>query len=158
MWTGQFRSPLHQNSLKKGSSSNEIIPHKVSKINGSERTLEKTTAHLHSLQGFKGTILGTIWIVPSQTFNFKMYYFITWWTFVTECWCNGLLNCVPFTYQERFLGYRYTLIKFGILSSKENCINFTAHRQGIHIIVSYICIVHTSFSYTRKFVMWTFGN
>ena len=25
--------------------------------------------------------------------------------------------------------------------------------QGIHIIVSYICIVHTSFSYTRKFVM-----
>ena len=30
--------------------------------------------------------------------------------------------------------------------------------QGIHIIVSYICIVHTSFSYTRKFVMWTFGN
>ena len=34
----------------------------------------------------------------------------------------------------------------------------TEHWQGIHIIVSYICIVHTSFSYTRKFVMWTFGN
>ena len=38
---------------EKGSSSNEIILHKVSKINGSERTLEKTTAHLHCLQGLR---------------------------------------------------------------------------------------------------------
>ena len=53
---------------------------------------------------FKGTILGTIWIVSSQTLNFEMYYFITWWTFFTECWCNGLLNGVLFTYQKIFGG------------------------------------------------------
>ena len=38
------------------------------------------------------------------------YYFITWWTYYSECWCNGLLKCVPFTYQQIILGYRYTLI------------------------------------------------
>ena len=32
------------------------------------------------------------------------YYFIKWWTFYSECWCNGLLKCVPFTYQKSFLG------------------------------------------------------
>ena len=37
-----------------------------------------------------------------------MYYFITW-IFFTACWSNGLLNCVPFTYQKIFLGCRYTL-------------------------------------------------
>ena len=37
------------------------------------------------------------------------YYPITWWTFFFECWCNGLLNCVPFTYQKIFVGNRYTL-------------------------------------------------
>ena len=26
--------------------------------------------------------------------------FITGWTFFSECWCNGLLKCVPFTYQK----------------------------------------------------------
>ena len=46
--------------------------------------------------GFKGTIL----IVSSQTLNFEMYYFTTWWIFFT--WGNGLLNCVPFTYQKYF--------------------------------------------------------
>ena len=30
------------------------------------------------------------------------YYFITWWTFYSECWCNGLLKCVPFTYKNIF--------------------------------------------------------
>ena len=30
----------------------------------------------------------------------KLYYFITWWTFFYECWCNGLLKGVPFTYQK----------------------------------------------------------
>ena len=41
----QFRSPLHQHSKKKGSSSNEIMLHKVLNITGSERTLEKTIHH-----------------------------------------------------------------------------------------------------------------
>ena len=35
-------------------------------------------------------------------------YFITWWTFFFECWCKGLLNCVPFTYKTKN-GDRYTL-------------------------------------------------
>ena len=30
------------------------------------------------------------------------YYFITWWTFFFECWCNGILKCIPFTYQKIF--------------------------------------------------------
>ena len=33
---------------------------------------------------FKGTSLDTILIVSSQTLNFEMYYFITWWIFFTE--------------------------------------------------------------------------
>ena len=37
------------------------------------------------------------------------YYLITWWTFYSECWGNGLLKCVPFTYQKITFGYRYTL-------------------------------------------------
>ena len=48
----QFSSPLQQHSkktvhlvMKSG--------HKVSKITGSERTLEKTTPHLHCLQGLR---------------------------------------------------------------------------------------------------------
>ena len=57
-----------------------------------------------------GTILGTNLIVSSQTLNFELHYFIkSWWIFLTECWCNGLLNCVPFTYQKLFFGYRYAL-------------------------------------------------
>ena len=43
-----LRSPLHQNSEIKGSSSNEMIL-KVSEINWSERTFEKTSRHLHCL-------------------------------------------------------------------------------------------------------------
>ena len=51
-----------------------------------------------------------------------MYYFInTWWTLFSECWCNGLLNCVPFTYQKYLGGYRYTLRGFWIF----NLTNFT---------------------------------
>ena len=34
--------------------------------------------------------------------NFMLYYFITWWIFYSECWCNGLLKCVPFTCQRYF--------------------------------------------------------
>ena len=37
------------------------------------------------------------------------HYFITRWTFFFECWCNRLLKCVPFTYQQIFFGDRYTL-------------------------------------------------
>ena len=33
------------------------------------------------------------------------HYFITLWTFFFECWCNGLLKCVPFTYKKK---NRYT--------------------------------------------------
>ena len=29
------------------------------------------------------------------------YYFITWWTFLSECWCNGPLNYVLFPYQKK---------------------------------------------------------
>ena len=36
---------------------------------------------------------------PIYFWNFTKYYFITW-TFFFECWCNGLLNCVIFTYQK----------------------------------------------------------
>ena len=45
-------------------------------MNGSERTYEKTTAHLHCMQGLRALfskILGTIWIVSSQTLDFEMY-------------------------------------------------------------------------------------
>ena len=70
--------------------------------------MEKTTAHLHCLHRIKGNHLGTIWIVSSQTLYFEMYYFITRLTIFSECWCNGLLNCVPFTYKKIFVGYRYT--------------------------------------------------
>ena len=50
------------------------------------------------------------------------HYFITWWTFFFECWCNGLLKCVPFTYQKILCGDRYTLAKslrMGILTREE---------------------------------------
>ena len=85
-----------------------MILHNVSKIAGSERTLEKTTPLLHCLQNL-WALFGTNLIVSSQTLNFKMHYFINWWIFLTECWCNGLFKCVPFTYQKKNLGYRYTL-------------------------------------------------
>ena len=79
----------------------EIILHKVYKITGSERTLEKTTAHLHCCHGIKGHYLGTISKVSSQTLYFEMHYLMN--LFFSECWCNGLLNCVPFTYQKNIL-------------------------------------------------------
>ena len=31
-----------------------------------------------------------------------MHYFITWWIFFNEFWCNGLLICVPFIYKKYF--------------------------------------------------------
>ena len=38
------------------------------------------------------------------------HYFITRWTFFFECWCNGLLKCVPFIdIQNILFGDRYTL-------------------------------------------------
>ena len=43
-------------------------------------------------------------MVSFQTLNFEMYYFITWWIFFTECWCNGLLNYVPFMYKKKLGG------------------------------------------------------
>ena len=43
--------------------------------------------------------------------NFMKCYFITWLTILSECWCNGLLNCVPFTYQIYFGFKLYTLIE-----------------------------------------------
>ena len=83
--------------------SDEIILQKVSNMNRSEQILEKTTANRHCLHGIKGHYLGTIWIVSSQTLYFEMYYFITWWTFFSECWCNGLLNSIPFMYQNKYV-------------------------------------------------------
>ena len=47
-----FRSPLHQHPKKKVHEVMKIIMlHKVKKITGSEKTLEKTTPLLHCLQG-----------------------------------------------------------------------------------------------------------
>ena len=39
----------------------------------------------------------------------KMHYFITCWPLFSECWCNGLLKCISFTYQKIILGKRHTL-------------------------------------------------
>ena len=103
MWKGHILEVHWPIFKERVSSSNEIILHKVSKITGSERTLQKTTLVTPALfAGFMGTILGTNFIVSSQTLNFVRHYFITWWIFLTECRCNGLLYCVPFTYQKIF--------------------------------------------------------
>ena len=46
-----------------------------------------------------------------------MYYFITWRTHFSNCWCkNGLLNCVPVTYQEIFWGVQVHFKWITILS------------------------------------------
>ena len=67
-----------------------------------------------------GTILGTNLIVSSQTLNFEMNYFITWWIFLTECWCNGLLNCVPFTYTKIF----WVQVHFNFYKLKEHIVGW----------------------------------
>ena len=54
----------------------KIILHRLSKLNGSERTIEKTTAHLHCLHVIKGHYLGTISIDSSQTLYFRMYHLL----------------------------------------------------------------------------------
>ena len=69
-------------------------------LTGSERNLEKT----YTTPALFAGIMGTNLIVSSQTPNFEMHYFITWWIFLTESWCNGLLICVPFTDQKLFSG------------------------------------------------------
>ena len=37
------------------------------------------------------------------------YFFYLYVTFFSECWCNRLLKCISFTYQQIFFGQRYTL-------------------------------------------------
>ena len=96
-----FGRPLHQHSEKKGSSSDEMILHKVSKINGSERTLELQQTSI-DCSGLKGNYFETIWIVSSQTLYFEMYYSLFDEKKFSEYWCNGLLNCVSFTYKKYF--------------------------------------------------------
>ena len=49
------------------------------------------------------------------------YYFITWRTVFFECWCNGLVKCVPFTYQKIFFGYRYMYSDLGWKSHHIQC-------------------------------------
>ena len=65
------------------------------------------------------------------------YYFITWWTFFFECWCNGLLNCVPFTYQKIFLGYRYTLRcqKFYLAQQFRHVTRYTQKTKLLHSLL-----------------------
>ena len=36
----------------------------------------------------------------------RMFYFITHLTFLSECWCNGLIKSISFTYQEIILGVK----------------------------------------------------
>ena len=69
-----FKRSITPTFREKCSVSNEIMHHKGSKImlneNGSERTSEKTTTHLHCLQGIKRTFLRLrelFWIVSSRT-------------------------------------------------------------------------------------------
>ena len=51
------------------------------------------------------------------------YYFITWWTIFSECWCNDLLSCVPFTYQNSFIfsGTDTLSEQQFVIESKWNC-------------------------------------
>ena len=104
------RTTPHQDNCQPGKPLIRTNTSKVGNCPGGE--LSGKEIFLHSFWGFffsPDTILGTILIVSSQTLNFEMYYFITWWTFFAECWCNGLLSCIPFTYKNICLGYKYTL-------------------------------------------------
>ena len=47
--------------------------------------------------------LGNYFGSPLRPFcfsNFEMYYFTSYCTFSSECWCNRLLNFAPFTYRK----------------------------------------------------------
>ena len=52
----QFRRPLHQHSDKRVHQVMKQYLYSWIKINGSERSLEKTTAHLHCVQGFRSKV------------------------------------------------------------------------------------------------------
>ena len=59
-------------------------------------------------------------------FSLKLYevYFITRWTLFSECWCNGLLKNIPFTYQLLFMGtgtHSSYCLSYLLLSLSGNC-------------------------------------
>ena len=72
-----------------------------------------------------------------------MHYFITWWIFLTECWCNVLLICVPFTYQKIFSGYRYTLKTQPTFRHVLTCQLGPFHKE-LRLIVRQISILNQS--------------
>ena len=103
-----FRNPLHQHSEKKVLR-DEIILHKVSKswwIWENFREVysipalfawDKRALVGHYLDSFLSDPLKCIIPLLDEPF-------------ISEWWCNGLLNCVPFTYKKIYFGgYRYTL-------------------------------------------------
>ena len=93
-------------------------------------------------------------IVSSQTLNFEMHYFITWWIFLTECWCNGLLNCVPFTYQTIFflvqVHFKYQTKAVVYLLTGKNCIilrivaKVIPQNSQLFAICWWLAIIHKS--------------
>ena len=98
----------------------------------------------------------------SQTLNFEMHYFITWWIFLTECWCNGLLNRVPLTYQEIFFGYRYTLRQVLHNSAISDMYKMNGELRSDDTIDSLICkqpilwfICFVEFHETSNFLSFT---
>ena len=59
-----------------------------------------------------------------------------------ECWCNGLLNCVPFTYQKICFGDRYILTNHMHVGENHIRVGLAASSRRIGIIVRYVIRDH----------------
>ena len=59
--------------------------------------------HIGPMNNRSGVVFSFRPINSIVFWNVKMYYFITSWTLFFECWCNGLLKCISFSYQNFFL-------------------------------------------------------
>ena len=96
---------------EKGSSSNEITHFKVKGLRGHYQNSSQIVPfyYIPYKQCRCTVVFSKVLSNPFIFSNFMKYYFITWWTFYSECWCNGLLKC-PFHISKIIFGYRYTLI------------------------------------------------
>ena len=123
MWKGYSLGVTAPTFRKHSSLSNEIILHKVSEMNGSERTLEKTTTHLHCLQGITGNYFGNYLdslLSDPLLWNLLFHYLMNlfFWMLVQ---CTSKM-CPFHILSKIFLGYRYTL------QMSESA----AHRLAVH--------------------------
>ena len=112
LYTKGHRLEVHCTNIqcKKCSSRIEIIHFKVKGLRGDYPNISQNSACKPCTQCKCAVVFSKVlsdpfvWKLYEVLFHYLMKIFF-------ECWCNGLLNCVPIIYQHIFsFGYRNTLI------------------------------------------------